>query len=181
LEQLQQVVTKTDIVFVPDEVLFYSINTNFYPDGISENMKYWKIFRVRKEIAFFSNENNKKTIRIIGDSHANIFTVSLLRNYENLSKEYNIAVNNGIGGRCIITGQHDSENYTGGCSRSYFDDYVEKFTSEDEITVLTGRFDLWINQDIGREQLQCESCDHLEEISERIEILSNSTKTFNYF
>src|SRR5210317_2193487 len=30
--------------FVPDEVLFYSINTNFYPDGISENMKYWKNF-----------------------------------------------------------------------------------------------------------------------------------------
>jgi peptidoglycan/LPS O-acetylase OafA/YrhL len=162
--------------FVPDEVLFYSINTNFYPDGNSQNLKYWKDFSCDGYGCHFSNDNNKKTIRIIGDSHANIFTVSLLRNYENLSKEYNIVVNNGIGGRCIITGQHDSVNYTSGCERFYFQDYVETFANENDIIVLMGRFDLWINQEIGREQLQCESCDHLEEISERIAILSNSSK-----
>ena len=167
--------------FVPEEVIFYSLNTNIYPDNNPNNLIYWRDFKCFDGDCNFTNDQNKKTIYILGDSHANIFTVSILRNNKELSKEYNIAVKNGIGGRCVITGQHDSVNYIGACERSYFENYVKRFDPENDIVVLIGNFDLWINEEIGKQQLQCESCNYLQEISERIEIMSNLSKNLIIF
>ncbi len=167
--------------FVPEEVIFYSLNTNIYPDNNPSNLIYWRDFKCFDGDCNFTNSNNKKTIYILGDSHANIFTVSILRNSKELSKEYNIAVKNGIGGRCVITGQHDSVNYIGACEKSYFENYVKRFDPENDIVVLIGNFDLWINEKVGKQQLQCESCNYLQEISERIEVMSDLSKNLIIF
>ncbi|BCV01113.1 hypothetical protein CM15mP35_05000 [bacterium] len=40
---------------------------------------------------------------------------------------------------------------------------------------------MWINEEVGKQQLQCESCNYLQEISERIEIMSNLSKNLIIF
>ena len=161
--------------FIPEEVIFYSLNTNFYPNNDSLNLNNWKNFKCTDGTCNFFNDGLQNTIYIFGDSHANILSVSVLRNLDELSQKYNISIKNGVGGRCLLTGQVDSVEYVGACERSYFEDFIKRI-NKDDIVVITGRFDLWLNDEIGKEQLQCKECNYENEISQRIIKLANVSK-----
>lgn len=166
--------------FLPEKVIFYSLNTNFYPNSNEENLTNWKNFKCVDGTCNFFNEENKPNIYIFGDSHANIFSVSVLRDLGILSKNYNISIKNGTGGRCLISGQVDSTEYVGACERSYFEEFVERIT-KDDVVVTTGRFDLWLSEEIGKAQLQCEECSYKDELSDRLSILANKSKKLFIF
>ena len=166
--------------FIPEEVLFYSLNTNFYPNSDNENLKYWNEFSCVGGTCNFSNKGNSHNIYLFGDSHANIFSVSMLRNFSEISQKYNLKVKNGTGGRCLLTGQVDSNEYVGACERSYFNEFIERI-SKDDYVVITGRLDLWLREDIGGSQLQCEDCNYLNEINERFSLLSQKSKNLIIF
>lgn len=166
--------------FIPEDVLFYSLNTNFYPDSSSENLKFWSEFNCSGGTCNFSNTGNKHNIFVFGDSHANIFSVSMLRDFNEVSQKYNLKIKNGTGGRCLLTGQVDSNEYVGACERTYFEEFLEKI-SKDDFVIVTGRIDLWLREDIGGSQLQCEDCNYLNEIHERFTILSEKSKNLIIF
>ncbi len=166
--------------FIPDEVLYYSLNTNFYPNSNIENLQNWKNFKCFDGTCNFTNNDNSKSIYIFGDSHANIFSVSVLRELNELSKEYDLKIKNGTGGRCLLSGQVDSTEYVGACERDYFEEFVKRIT-KDDIVVITGRLDLWINSEIGEKQLQCKTCDYKKELLERFEKLALSSKNLFIF
>ena len=166
--------------FIPEEVLFYSLNTNFYPNSDNENLKYWNEFNCVDGTCNFSNKGNSQNIYLFGDSHANIFSVSMLRNFSEISQKYNLKIKNGTGGRCLLTGQVDSNEYVGACERSYFNEFIERI-SKDDYVIITGRLDLWLREDIGGSQLQCEDCNYLNEINERFSLLSEKSKNLIIF
>ena len=131
--------------FIPEEVIFYSLNTNFYPNNDSLNLNNWKNFKCTDGTCNFFNDGLQNTIYIFGDSHANILSVSVLRNLDELSQKYNISIKNGVGGRCLLTGQVDSVEYVGACERSYFEDFIKRINKDD--IVAYRRFDLWLNDE----------------------------------
>ena len=135
--------------FLPEKVIFYSMNTNFYPNNNAENLVNWKNFHCGNGTCNYFNEENKPNIYILGDSHANIFSVSVVRDLGLLSENYNISIANGDAGRCLLSGQVDSTNYVGACERSYYEDFIKRI-SEDDFVVATGRFDLWLSEEIGK-------------------------------
>ena len=53
--------------FIPEEVLFYSLNTNFYPNSDNENLKYWNEFSCVGGTCNFSNKGNSNNIYLFGD------------------------------------------------------------------------------------------------------------------
>ena len=166
--------------FIPEEVLFYSLNTNFYPNSNNENLKYWNEFKCVGGTCNFSNKDNSHNIYLFGDSHANVFSVSMLRNFSEISEKYNLKIKNGTGGRCLLTGQVDSIEYVGACERTYFNEFIERITKEDYV-IITGRLDLWLREDVGGSQLQCEDCYYLNEIDERFSLLSEKSKNLIIF
>ena len=64
--------------------------------------------------------------------------------------------------------------------RSYFNEFIERI-SKDDYVVITGRLDLWLREDIGGSQLQCEDCNYLNEINERFSLLSQKSKNLIIF
>ena len=166
--------------FLPEEVIFYSMNTNFYPNNNPENLINWKNFKCGSGTCNFYNEKNKPNIYIFGDSHANIFSVSVVRDLGLLSENYNISIANGDAGRCLLSGQVDSINYVGACERSYFEEFIKRI-SKNDFVVATGRFDLWLSEEIGKAQLQCKECNYKKEFKERLTTLAEVSNNLIIF
>jgi peptidoglycan/LPS O-acetylase OafA/YrhL len=151
--------------FVPDEVLFYSKNTNLYP---TEN-----------EITEFNNyecsqfNSNKKKLIFIGDSHLNTLSVSIMRNFKESSCNFDFRFIYNPTGRCILSKQNDT-GVINVCTDEYFDSFINNSLSKDTTVVAIGRFNTWLESEIGS-QVQCEGCDYIEIMKKRFEDVSNSS------
>ena len=151
--------------FVPDEVLFYSANTNLYP---TEN-----------EILEFSNyecsqfNSTKKQLIFIGDSHLNTLSVSIMRNFKDSSCNFDLSFVYNPTGRCILSKQNDT-GVINVCTDEYFDSFINNTLTKDATVVAIGRFDTWLETEIGS-QVQCEGCDYIEVMKKRFEDVSNSS------
>jgi peptidoglycan/LPS O-acetylase OafA/YrhL len=172
---------------VPDNVFEYSLNYNYYPDNTDENLRNWKTYscsfisEANRDLCLYMNEGNDKTIFIIGDSHANTFSVSVLREATDLSNAYNLAIFNSSTGRCILSGQHDNDGFVGACERSYYENFLNLLNPETDIVVVIGRFDKWLSVEKGFIDQQCEDCDYIEEIDYRLLKLKESSKKLIIF
>ena len=151
--------------FVPDEVLFYSANTNLYP---TEN-----------EIIEFSNyecsqlNSTKKHLIFIGDSHLNTLSVSIMRNFKDSSCNFDLSFVYNPTGRCILSKQNDT-GVINVCTDEYFDSFINNTLTKDVTVVAIGRFDTWLETEIGS-QVQCEGCDYIDIMKKRFEDVSNSS------
>ncbi|MAJ50848.1 MAG: hypothetical protein CMB82_04435 [Flammeovirgaceae bacterium] len=151
--------------FVPDEVLFYSANTNLYP---TEN-----------EIIEFSNyecsqlNSTKKHLIFIGDSHLNTLSVSIMRNFKDSSCNFDLSFVYNPTGRCILSKQNDT-GVINVCTDEYFDSFINNTLTKDSTVVAIGRFDTWLETEIGN-QVQCEGCDYIDIMKKRFEDVSNSS------
>ena len=151
--------------FVPDEVLFYSANTNLYP---TEN-----------EIIEFSNyecsqlNSTKKHLIFIGDSHLNTLSVSIMRNFKDSSCNFELSFVYNPTGRCILSKQNDT-GVINVCTDEYFDSFINNTLTKDATVVAIGRFDTWLETEIGS-QVQCEGCDYIDIMKKRFEDVSNSS------
>ena len=151
--------------FVPDEVLFYSINTNLYP---TEN-----------EIIEFSNyecsqlNSAKKHLIFIGDSHLNTLSVSIMRNFKDSSCNFELSFVYNPTGRCILSKQNDT-GVIEVCTNEYFDSFLNESLTKDTTVVAIGRFNTWLESEIGS-QVQCEGCDYIDIMKKRFEDVSNSS------
>ena len=125
--------------YVPEEVIYYSINTNLYPSTNEIDLRYWKFYdcgfqknyladTVSKDSLCnkYFNKDNKKTIYLVGDSHVNYLTVSFLRELREVSNEYDLVSVGGTAGRCLISGQHDSPEYEPSCNKETFNKFIKK-------------------------------------------------------
>jgi peptidoglycan/LPS O-acetylase OafA/YrhL len=151
--------------FVPDEVLFYSINTNLDP---SEN-----------DFNEFSNyecsqyDSTKKHVIFIGDSHLSTLTVSILRNFRDSSCSFDFSFVYNPTGRCILSKQNDT-GVINVCTDEYFDSFINNTLTKDITVVAIGRFNTWLELEIGS-QVQCEGCDYIDIMKKRFEDVSNSS------
>ena len=172
---------------IPDFVFEYSLNYNYYPDNSLENLQNWKsyncnfISEANRELCLYTNEGNKKTLFIIGDSHANTFSVSVLREAFELSNNYNLAIFNSSTGRCILSGQHDNQEFVGACTRNYYENFLNFLNPETDVVVLIGRFDKWLLEGKGGVEQQCENCNYIEEMEYRFLKLKESSNKLIIF
>jgi peptidoglycan/LPS O-acetylase OafA/YrhL len=151
--------------FIPDEVLFYSLNTNLYP--------------TEYEIIEFSNNecsgynSTKKHVIFIGDSHLNTLSVSILRNFRESSCDFDISFIYNPTGRCLLSKQNDT-GVINVCTDQYFDSFINNTLTKDSTVVAIGRFDTWLESELGS-QVQCKDCDYIDTIKERFEDISTSS------
>ena len=153
---------------VPDEVLFYSINTN--------------LFSTQEDVDNFNqyceSKNIKENLYIIGDSHVTNFSYTLLNYYKLLSCNYELKIYGTSAGRCLLSMQSDIVGYVGWCT----DEYLQKFTlqlkNDSPTVVLFGRFDTWLDESKGGKEIKCENCNYTEVLSSRLtNIIENSKQT----
>jgi peptidoglycan/LPS O-acetylase OafA/YrhL len=174
---------------LPDKVYEYSNYTNLYPvqNDVQENMIYdcsffpMQNFDKNKNILNYQSdtgpcsfvfENSQNRFFLIGDSHANTLSVSLIKE---IPSKYSFVPFNGTIGRCLLTAQTDASEVLYACSREFFNTLLNQLDSEKDIVVLTGRFDLWVS-DIGQGHFQLESENYIQEMIYRIEHLAKNSK-----
>ena len=174
---------------LPDKIYEYSNYTNLYPvqNYAQENMTYdceyfpMQNFDKNKNILNYRSdtgpcsfvfENSENRMFLIGDSHANTLSVSLI---EDIPSKYSFVPLNGTIGRCLITAQTDASEILYACSREFFNTLIDRLDHEKDIVVVTGRFDLWVSE-TGENHFQLENKNYLEEISYRLLQLSKNTK-----
>ena len=151
--------------FIPDEVLFYSLNTNLYP--------------TEYEIIEFSNNecseynSTKKHVIFIGDSHLSTLSVSILRNFRESSCNFDFSFIYNPAGRCLLSKQNDT-GVINVCTDQYFDSFINNTLTKDSTVVAIGRFDTWLESELGS-QVQCKDCDYINTIKERFEDISASS------
>lgn len=174
---------------IPNEVIYYSINVNQYPLAKmkQDNMDYVcgliKIpyFELNKNIVRYNCDSGpftyvtpgvEKNLFVIGDSHANMVSVSMI---ENLNNTYNLTPLNGTLGRCIISGQADSEEMLYACSEQFFNSFINNLDNTKDVVVIVGRFDNWISE-IGKSEYQSSKDSYLLNLENRVQrIIENSS------
>jgi peptidoglycan/LPS O-acetylase OafA/YrhL len=172
---------------IPDEVLYYSINVNQYPlakmkkDTMEYLCGYVKIpyFELNKNIVRYNCDSGpftyvtngvERNLYVIGDSHANMLSVSMI---DQLNEDYNLTPLNGTIGRCILSGQADSDETLYACSEQFFNSFIDNLDSSKDVVVIIGRFDNWIS-DIGKNEFQSNKSLYLENLEFRFnKILQN--------
>lgn len=174
---------------LPDKVYEYSNYTNLYPvqNDLQENMIYdcnffpMQNFDRNKNILNYQSdsgpcsfvfENSQNRIFLVGDSHANTLSVSLIKE---IPSKYSFIPFNGTIGRCLLTAQTDASEVLYACSRQFFNTLLNQLDSEKDIVVLTGRFDLWVS-DTGQEHFQLQNENYIQEMVYRIEQLAKNSK-----
>ena len=163
--------------YVSEDVLFYSYNTNIYPDSYeSKNFIYndrkcdikigSKIF-----CTWFKKENDK-TIYLVGDSLTNSLSVSFLENLDNGVDSYNLVFIRGTAGRCILSKQSDTVGFVEECEDKFFNEFINVLSQNDEnIVIAFGSFHIWISE-IGQGLIKCIDCDHVDIFKERLTHIS---------
>ena len=153
---------------VPDEVLFYSINTN--------------LFSTQEDVDSFNqyceSKDNKENLYIIGDSHVTNFSYTLLNNYKSLSCDYELKIYGTSAGRCLLSMQSDIVGYVGWCTEEYLQKFTTQMKNDSPTVVLFGRFDTWLDESKGGKEIKCENCNYIEVLSNRFSnIIENSKQT----
>ena len=167
---------------IPEEVIYWSINTNLYPgDGSLDDWDDYSCesfpipgFEDIKDNPYlfpgpcmYKKKDASSNYILIGDSHANTLSVSTIYWGQTISPDYNFIPLNGTVGRCILSAQHDTPDFRFDCTDKFFNNFIDTLDVDDIVAVI-GRFPLWIGER-GENQLQCEkSCNHREVIQERL-------------
>ena len=180
---------RSEIKELPREVVYYSVNVNQYPLAKmkQEEMDYvcghinLPYFDLNKNIIRYKCENGPftykyknvdKEIFVMGDSHANMLSVSMI---DELDNDYNLVPINGTLGRCLLSGQADSNDILYAWSNQFFNSFLEQLDSSKDVVVIVGRFDNWISE-IGKFEFQSFEGDYLDELDSRIESLISKSK-----
>ena len=166
--------------YVPEDVLFYSINPNIYPfeydksdykySNVDCNSKFSKT-----NYCIWSNSKTNKNIYLIGDSHANALSVSFLINLYDLGDAYNLVFLPNNLGRCLLSQQSDTTGDVPECSEETFEIFLNKLSKENDIVITIGRYNTWIN-DKGKKEIKCQNCSHIEVFKNRLELIEKNSK-----
>ena len=151
--------------YIPEKVMFYSINTNLYPD--------------EKDYSNFEqhcNSESKKTLYLIGDSHLNTFSYTLLKNHKDLACDFKINIIFNPTGRCLLSQQTDVVEEIVECTDQYFNKFISNLKDEQPLVLVIGRFDTWLKEEKGGKEIKCQNCNYIEVFSERIRAISNSSE-----
>ena len=154
--------------YVPDQILFYSTNTN--------------LFSTQEDIDSFNQycegKGDKEYLYVIGDSHVNNFSYTLINNYKSLSCDYELKIYSSSAGRCLLSMQSDIVGYVGWCADETFQNFITQLKNDSSTVVLFGRFDTWLDENKGGKEIKCENCNFTDVFSYRLsKIIENSKKT----
>jgi peptidoglycan/LPS O-acetylase OafA/YrhL len=154
--------------FVPDSVLFYSLNYQLYPNKVL--------------LQDFNNHcteiQNKEKLYIVGDSQGTTFSYSILEHYKAfLACEYEIIYLLNPEGRCLLAQQSDVIGDFKVCSESHFQNFKERISKDNSSIIAIGRFDTWLGEK-GQEQLKCKDCLNTEIFQDRLNQLIEVTNHF---
>tara|TARA_B100002019_G_C21274805_1_gene604744 strand:+ start:8140 stop:10050 length:1911 start_codon:yes stop_codon:yes gene_type:complete len=150
--------------YVPERVLFYSVNTN--------------LFSTQEDVDAFNSfceDKKEKNLFIIGDSHVTNLSYTLITEYPSLSCEYNLTIYGTSAGRCLLSGQSDIVGYVGWCSEESLNNLIAKLSNEESLVILFGRFDTWLDVNKGGQEVKCDNCDFLEIVRNRFKKIINSS------
>tara|TARA_B100000900_G_scaffold397211_1_gene397317 strand:- start:9815 stop:11794 length:1980 start_codon:yes stop_codon:yes gene_type:complete len=165
--------------YVPDNVLFYSLNPNIYPLEFSnEEYKYLNTDCSNKlsnsSYCSWSHKLTDKNIYLIGDSQTNSLSVSFLIEFDSLRDKYNLIFIRGKLGRCLLSQQSDTVGIVDECSDETFENFISRLNKEKDVVIAFGRFDTWIG-DKGIKEIKCNDCDNTEVIEKRLKQLASSS------
>ena len=150
--------------YVPEKVLFYSVNTN--------------LFSTQEDVDSFNSfceDEKEKNLFIIGDSHVTNLSYTLITEYPSLSCEYNLTIYGTSAGRCLLSGQSDIVGYVGWCSEESLNNLITKLSNEESLVILFGRLDTWLDLNKGGQEVKCDNCDFLEIVRNRFKKIINSS------
>ena len=153
---------------VPEKILFYSINTNLYSKPID-------LLEFNEHCIGSENKNN---LLIIGDSHLNTFTYTLLKEYKELSCDFEISIVGKHIGRCILSKQADIVGSVYECEDDFFNEFINDLEKDKYIVLAIGRFDTWLNQEKGVNEIKCTDCDYKNIFFERLNKISQNADIF---
>ena len=169
--------------YVPEEVLFYSLNTNIYPESFQkDNFKFLNSNCNNKlansNYCIWFNDVSDKNIYLIGDSQTNSLSVSFLTEMTSLKNEYNLIFLRGKLGRCLLSQQSDTVGNVDECSDETFNNFLSLLNVEKDIVISFGRFDTWLTKK-GENEKKCDNCDIKKIFKSRLEkIADNSLKHY---
>ena len=175
---------------IPDEVLYYSINTNKYPgdgslddwDGYSCDAYALSGYEVIKDNpnlfpgpCVYIKNNSVSNFILIGDSHANTLSVATIYWGEKISNNFNFIPLNGTVGRCLLSAQNDTPDFRFDCTNAFFNNFLNKLNPNDKVAII-GRFPIWVSE-AGKASLQCEvECNHIKIMEERIKEIASKVE-----
>lgn len=151
---------------VPEEVLYYSLNVNFYTS--SDDYDKFREYCV--------NESSKENLIIIGDSQINTFVYTLFKEYKELSCDYNILAISNPSGRCLLSQQTDTMGEVEVCSDSYFNNFLEAVKKDNNIVLAIGRFEDWLDPEKGSAEVYCDNCEYTSVFSNRLKLISEASQ-----
>jgi peptidoglycan/LPS O-acetylase OafA/YrhL len=154
--------------YVPENVLSYARNNNLYtnPTELTEFNN------------FCSEVKNKDNLLIIGDSHINTFTYTLVNEFKNLSCQFNVRYIMNPEGRCLLSAQTDIVGDVFVCSDEHFDNFIQILNEEPYIVLAIGRYDTWLNETKGGNEVKCDNCDFEDVFYKRMMKISNYAEKF---
>ena len=153
---------------VPENVLFYSRNTNLYA-------KPSDLIKFNEHCA---DSELTKNLLIIGDSHINTFIYTLLNEYKDLSCEFNVSFIMNPEGRCLLSMQTDIVGEFFSCSDEYFDEFINKLNEDEYIVLAIGRYDRWLDNSKGSVEVKCSNCNYQDIFYERMLKISKNSEFF---
>lgn len=173
---------------IPDQVKYYSINTNIYPGSGSLDdwddydcngfpISGYQYIYNNSEVGpcVYKKENANSNFFLVGDSHANTLSSVIIFNGEKISNNFNFIPLNGTVGRCILSGQNDVLGDRYDCTENFFNNYLDRLTKNDIVAII-GRFPIWLGE-IGTKQIQCsKDCDPEKVMRDRINQISDKVE-----
>ena len=165
--------------YVPEEVLFYSLNPNIYPATFQQDSYKFSNSNCNNKLADSSyciwfNDIKEQNIFLIGDSQTNALSVSFLTEMTSLNSKYNLIFLRGKLGRCLLSQQSDTVGNVDECSDETFNEFLSMLNVEKDIVVSFGRFDTWLTKK-GDNEIKCNDCDFKKIFKSRLEKISNSS------
>jgi len=165
--------------YVPEEVLFYSLNPNIYPATYQQdNYKFFNSNCNNKlansNYCIWFNDIKEQNIFLIGDSQTNALSVSFLTEMTSLNSKYNLIFLRGKLGRCLLSQQSDTVGTVDECSEETFNEFLSMLNVEKDIIVSFGRFDTWLTKK-GENEIKCNDCDFEKVFKSRLEKISNNS------
>ncbi len=168
--------------YVPEEVLFYSMNPNIYPTKYDTSEYKFLNTECDNKLASLNyciwfNEFSEKNIYLIGDSQNNALSVSFLIELESLKDDYNLIFMSNTVGRCLLSQQSDIVGEAIACQNTTFNEFLNLLDKEKDIVISFGRFNTWLGEK-GLNEIKCDECDYVETFKFRLEEIAKNSSEF---